>query len=75
MELSVAIQHCLDGLDDDFRVVVVLVDIQGMDYAEAAEAADTPLGTIKSRLARATLKITGLPTGVRGTFTWCFPFR
>ena len=52
-ELSTAIQNCLDGLDDSFRLVVVLVDIQGMDYAEAAEAADTPLGTIKSRLARA----------------------
>jgi len=56
-ELSTAIQHCLDGLDDDFRVVVVLVDIQGMDYAEAAEAADTKLGTIKSRLARARAKL------------------
>jgi len=57
MELSQAIQHCLDGLDEDFRVVVVLVDVQGMDYAEAAEAADTPLGTIKSRLARARSKL------------------
>ena len=52
-ELSQAIQHCLDDLDTDFRAVVILVDIQGMDYAEAAEASDTPLGTIKSRLARA----------------------
>lgn len=52
-ELSNAIQNCLNGLDPDFRAVVVLVDIQGMDYAEAAETTDTPLGTIKSRLARA----------------------
>ncbi len=51
-ELSRAIQDCLNGLDADFRLVVVLVDIQGMDYVEAAEAAETPLGTIKSRLAR-----------------------
>lgn len=52
-ELSAAIQHCLDELEIDFRTVVVLVDVQGMDYAEAAESVKTPLGTIKSRLARA----------------------
>ncbi|HKJ27964.1 MAG TPA: sigma-70 family RNA polymerase sigma factor [Anaerolineales bacterium] len=52
-ELSAAIQHCLDDLDVDFKAVVVLVDVQGMDYKEAAETLDSPLGTIKSRLARA----------------------
>jgi RNA polymerase sigma-70 factor (ECF subfamily) len=57
VELSAAIQNCLDGLEDDFRVVVVLVDIQGMDYAEAAETVKSPLGTIKSRLARARIKM------------------
>lgn len=51
--LGEAIQHCLDDLSPDYRTVVVLVDIQGMDYAEAAEVMGTPLGTIKSRLARA----------------------
>jgi RNA polymerase sigma-70 factor (ECF subfamily) len=53
LELSNAIQHCIDELDEDFRAVVVLVDVQGMDYAEAAEVVKKPLGTIKSRLARA----------------------
>jgi len=52
-ELGVAIQHCLDGLSPDFRVVVVLVDLQGMDYSEAAAVIGKPLGTVKSRLARA----------------------
>jgi RNA polymerase sigma-70 factor (ECF subfamily) len=52
-ELSAAIQSCLNELSQDFRTVVVLVDIQGMDYAEAADIMGTPLGTIKSRLARA----------------------
>jgi len=52
-ELSEAIQHCLNDLSNDFRTVVILVDIQGMDYAEAADIMGTPLGTIKSRLARA----------------------
>jgi RNA polymerase sigma-70 factor (ECF subfamily) len=52
-ELSEAIQTCLDRLEIDFRTVVVLIDIQGMDYAAAAAIVDSPLGTIKSRLARA----------------------
>jgi RNA polymerase sigma-70 factor (ECF subfamily) len=56
-ELNQAIQHCLNNLPDEFRAVVVLVDIQGMDYTEAAAVAGAPLGTIKSRLARARLRL------------------
>lgn len=51
-ELESAIQHCLDRLPLEFREVVVLVDVQGLDYTEAAQASGKPLGTIKSRLAR-----------------------
>jgi RNA polymerase sigma factor (sigma-70 family) len=56
-ELSGAIQGCLEGLPLDFREVVVLVDIQGMDYEEAAAAMGRPVGTVKSRLARARLRL------------------
>ena len=56
-ELEHAIQHCLEDLPADFRTVVVLADIQGMDYSEVAVAARVPLGTIKSRLARARLRL------------------
>jgi RNA polymerase sigma-70 factor (ECF subfamily) len=56
-ELEHAIQHCLDMLPADFRTVVVLADIQGMDYSEVAIASKVPLGTIKSRLARARLRL------------------
>lgn len=52
-ELSEAIQYCLNRLEYEFRTIVVLVDIQGLDYASAAEITDRPLGTVKSRLARA----------------------
>ncbi len=52
-ELGLAIQRCVDDLPPDFRVVVTLVDIQGLDYAEVAEVVGKPLGTVKSRLARA----------------------
>ena len=47
----------LDGLALEFRTVVVLVDVQGMDYVEAAQALGKPLGTVKSRLARARVRL------------------
>lgn len=56
-ELEHAIQHCLESLPVDFRMVVVLTDIQGMDYSEVASSIRVPLGTIKSRLARARLRL------------------
>jgi RNA polymerase sigma-70 factor (ECF subfamily) len=45
--------QCLARLDDDHRVAVVLRDIEGMSYAEIAEALEVELGTVKSRLSRA----------------------
>jgi len=57
VELQRAIQHCLDNLPDEFRSTVVLVDVQGLDYSEASEAIGKPIGTIKSRLARARLRL------------------
>jgi RNA polymerase sigma-70 factor (ECF subfamily) len=56
-ELQRAIQHCLDNLPGDFRSTVIMVDIQGLDYFEAAQAIGKPIGTIKSRLARARLRL------------------
>jgi RNA polymerase sigma-70 factor (ECF subfamily) len=43
--------------------VVVLVDVQGMDYEEVSTAVGKPLGTIKSRLARARQKLRGCLQG------------
>jgi RNA polymerase sigma-70 factor (ECF subfamily) len=57
VELQNAIQHCLDDLPNDFRLAVIMVDVQGLDYFEAAEAIGKPIGTIKSRLARARLRL------------------
>jgi RNA polymerase sigma-70 factor (ECF subfamily) len=56
-ELEHAIQHCLNALPTDFRAVVVMADIEGLDYTEVAAAVRAPLGTIKSRLARARLRL------------------
>ena len=56
-ELSDAIRRCLEALPDDFRAVVVLVDIQGFDYREVAEVIGKPVGTVKSRLSRARVRL------------------
>ncbi len=64
-ELEHAIQHCLENLPADFRAVVVLADIQGLDYSEVAVAVKTPIGTIRSRLARARLRLRECLQGFR----------
>lgn len=64
-ELEKAISHCIQGLPDEFRAVVVLVDVQGMDYTEVSVAIGKPLGTIKSRLARARLRLRDCLSGFR----------
>ncbi len=43
----------LMGLDDPQRAVVVLRDIEGMNYAQIAKVLGVELGTVKSRLSRA----------------------
>ena len=53
MELRRAIEECLRLLSDDYRVVAVLADVQGLGYGEIAESANIALGTVKSRLSRA----------------------
>ncbi|HXF85214.1 MAG TPA: sigma-70 family RNA polymerase sigma factor [Anaerolineales bacterium] len=56
-ELQNAIQRCLRSLTPEYRLVLILVDIEGMSYEEAARAARIPVGTVKSRLARARMQL------------------
>jgi RNA polymerase sigma-70 factor (ECF subfamily) len=56
-ELESAIQKSLDKLPPIYRLMLVLVDIEGLSYEEAANAAGIPVGTVKSRLARARLQM------------------
>jgi RNA polymerase sigma-70 factor, ECF subfamily len=46
------LHRAIDALPDAFREVVVLVDVQGLAYAEVAALLDVPVGTVRSRLAR-----------------------
>lgn len=50
---SVAAQDALDRLAADRREAFVLTQLMGLSYAEAAEVAGCPVGTIRSRVARA----------------------
>lgn len=52
-DLAPAIQQAIAELPEPFRLVVALVDVAGLDYAEAAEQLGIPIGTVRSRLFRA----------------------
>jgi RNA polymerase sigma-70 factor, ECF subfamily len=54
----------LDELQDIYRDILTLIDIQGFDYLEAAQVLNVPLGTVKSRLARARLQMKEKLTGM-----------
>lgn len=47
------IRHALDSLPDAFRMVIVLVEVQGCTYEEVSGLLDVPIGTVRSRLSRA----------------------
>lgn len=47
----------IDELPDVYRSVLTLIDIHELDYMEAARILNVPLGTVKSRLARARLQL------------------
>lgn len=51
--LSEDLEAAVNSLDRRFRTVLLLVDVDRLTYAEAAEALGVPVGTIMSRLSRA----------------------
>ncbi len=59
-ELARLLQAAISSLPVDQRVVLVLSDVEGMNYAEIAETVGIPVGTVKSRLARARARLRDL---------------
>jgi RNA polymerase sigma-70 factor (ECF subfamily) len=47
-----AVRAAFDRLPDPFRTLVLLVDVEGLTYREAADALNVPIGTVMSRLSR-----------------------
>lgn len=50
--LGAEVEDALAKVPADFRMAVVLSDIEGLSYQEIADATDVPIGTVRSRLAR-----------------------
>lgn len=50
---AVDVDRLLGALAEDHRAVIVLRDLCSLDYAEIAEVLEVPIGTVRSRLARA----------------------
>jgi RNA polymerase sigma-70 factor (ECF subfamily) len=46
------VKAAFDRLPEHFRTLVLLVDVEGLTYREAAEALNVPVGTVMSRLSR-----------------------
>ncbi len=50
--LGSAIMAAIDGLPEAFRTTIILINVEGLTYDEAAEALGVPPGTIRSRMKR-----------------------
>jgi RNA polymerase sigma-70 factor, ECF subfamily len=46
------LKHAIDELPDEFRMTVILSDVQGFSYQEVADMLSIPIGTVRSRLWR-----------------------
>lgn len=49
---ATSVRAAFDALPEPFRLAVLLVDVEGLTYREAADALDAPIGTVMSRLNR-----------------------
>jgi RNA polymerase sigma-70 factor (ECF subfamily) len=52
-EVKKAINNAIQSLSQDYKIVIILRDIQGLSYDEIAEILKCPTGTVKSRINRA----------------------
>ena len=51
------IKQEIKNLPEHFRVPIVLRELQGLSYEDIAKTMDTNIGTVKSRIARARLRL------------------
>lgn len=71
------IYSTMNELQDIYRTVLTLVDLQDFNYEEAAQALNVPVGTVKSRLARARMqmkeKLKACPSMLENYQSWMQP--
>lgn len=53
------IEKAMNTLSDEHKEILVLVCVQGLEYAEVAKCLDIPVGTVRSRLSRARTNLQG----------------
>ncbi len=51
------LNKAINNLAEDYKIIIVLRDIQGFSYDEIAESLEISLGTVKSRISRARNKL------------------
>ena len=51
------IHAAIDKLPENYKSVIILRDIQGLDYEQISNIVGVPLGTVKSRINRARLQL------------------
>ncbi|MFF0730255.1 sigma-70 family RNA polymerase sigma factor [Streptomyces chartreusis] len=66
---GIALLDLLDALPDERREAFVLTQMVGLPYAEAAEMSDCPVGTVRSRVARARATLVELLAAAETTVT------
>ncbi len=62
VDSRLAIEQALDKLGSESKAVILMRDVYGMSYKEISESVGVPTGTVKSRLARARLRLAELLT-------------
>jgi len=60
---AIAVRRAMEQLNEDQRIAVALVLVEGLTYKEAAEVLGVPMGTVTSRLARARGQLQALLSG------------
>ncbi len=59
IELEQLIKEAIQDLPEQFRIAIILRELQGLSYEEIANVTNTSVGTVKSRIARARGKLQG----------------
>lgn len=65
VEIGQRLEKALGRLDEEYRLAVLLRDVEEMDYAQIGEILDVPVGTVKSRIHRGRMMLRELLTGER----------
>lgn len=59
-EAQQQLESALARIDEEFRIVVILKDVEDLEYAAIAEVLNVPIGTVKSRLHRGRMMLRDL---------------